>query len=411
MSSGGVPPASFFAITPSIDDFKEHDLTALGYTSVFVHFPGTPISPELRRPAASPALRPSPTKRGLKPAKSLTSLKSAKRARSRAPPSPPFDPARASAESKRSRTLSTAAIAKSKKSKYAKLRPAPLANDLALAQLIDGGDIEDHVKRYAESRAKVAGAAKVNGQLVGVGDVWRDGAGGIWCDQDEELEYTHLLAEVDEMNDWVQFESSQATDGERRESVSTQDSDLSSRYAMSAEMASHDDLATFGQALLSPALVKPGMSMLTVPARSRRAAKHLRKPEFLLDVFTAPRSPASPRVPHSLHLALHHAGDAARPKGKARRRPAPLKLVPLDPVLKLAANPEAEAEQLREDFLMDSFRPRPRLGRSKPTSPRLPTMSQDGFIEAPRKMAAKPSIMSMKELFKAALGGKKTYAA
>jgi hypothetical protein len=45
-----------------------------------------------------------------------------------------------------------------------------------------------------EAQAK---AAAGSGAQVGVADVYRDGDGGIWWDADEELEYTHLLADSD----------------------------------------------------------------------------------------------------------------------------------------------------------------------------------------------------------------------
>ncbi|EKM49533.1 uncharacterized protein PHACADRAFT_265071 [Phanerochaete carnosa HHB-10118-sp] len=409
ISSGHVASGSYFAITPSADDFKDHDFAALGYTSVFVRFPGTPVTPELRRSAAS-SLPVSPAKRGLKQSKSLTSLKPAKRSRSRAPPSPPFNPSRTSAEFKRSRALSNAAIAKSKKSKYAKLRPAPLANSLALAQFLDGGSMEHHIKHYAYNQAKTAGAVKVDGQLVGVGDIWRDEAGGVWRDQDEEWEFAHLLGDIDDTVDWVSFGSPKPAMGEeRRGSLSTQDSDLSPRYAMHTDTDVHDDLAAFGQVLLSPAPIKPGMSVLAIPARNRRAAKHLRKPEFLLNAFPVPSSPTGPHAQHSPRPAAHHTGGV-RPKGKARRRPAPLKLVPQSPARKLATNSEADADQLREEFLMDSFRPRPRLGRSGQVS-RVAALPQGAVYAVPRQILVKPSVMNMKGFLRATLGTRKVCAA
>lgn len=431
MNSGRVPsgsffhfgdastPASRFTLTPSAGDFPT-DLAALGYTSVFVRFPGTPVSPDqcgATYKTSSPTLPRSPakdTRRGLKHFKSLTSLKTARRARSRAPPSPPFSPVKASAEARRSRALSNAAVAKTKKSKYAKLRPAPLNNDLALAQFMDGGHLEDHVKRYAELQAKAAGAVKVDGQLVGVGDVWRDGEGGIWRDQDEEWEYAHLLGGDEDFCEgevqWVPFSSPTLHEDAHRASLSTQDSDLSARYAMHAETDAHDDLAVFGGALLPTTLIKPGMSVLAIPARSRRAAKHLRKPEFLLDVFPVPRSPPAPGT-RSPRIAAFHAG-AARPKGKARRRPAPLTLVPQSPARQRPTNPDADADaaQVRHEFLLDSFRPRPRA-RAARQVPALPAdCARVPVASSPRGPApAKPSIMNMRGFFRV-MGSKKVAA-
>ncbi len=145
-----------FAVTPSINDFPA-DLTAMGYTSVFIHFPQTPTSPPknhhlstslLGAPRAVSANSAKQSKRGLKHLKSLSSLKSGKRARSKAPPSPRAGP---KSDEIISHTSQPTAVTKSKKSKYAKALPTPLANELALAQLMDGGKLDDHVKRYCKS--------------------------------------------------------------------------------------------------------------------------------------------------------------------------------------------------------------------------------------------------------------------
>lgn len=396
--------ASRLQITPSVKDFKP-DLAALGYTSVFIHFPETPMTPEALSHAPSSPVRPA-TQGGLKRFRSLTSLKSPRRARSRVPPSPPYSPGKASLEAKRARAAATAAVSRSKKSKYPQLRPAPLQNELALAQMMDGGKIDDHVRQFNRAEAKAAGAVKVNGQLVGVGDVWRDEQGGIWRDQEEEWEFTHLLGGDDDVCmgevQWVDF-SSEAN----RVSLSTKDSDLSPRYAMNVETDAYDDLAAFGDAAMPTSPCKPGMSVLAIPARSRRTAKHLRKPEYLLDVFPIPRSPVKsvgPRSPLSPRFATFHI--APRPKGKARRRPAPLNLTLITPGPQGATNP-ADADQGRDEFLQDSFAPRPRL-HTRPSHSRQamifhPTNTTPA---SPQKLATKSSIMNMKGFFKT-MGTKK----
>ncbi|KAH9951113.1 hypothetical protein B0H21DRAFT_719616 [Amylocystis lapponica] len=404
-----VPSASFLSLTPTtpgritplVKDFKP-DLVALGYTSVFVHFPNTPVSsaqsafPDRRlSPAfALPTQTPStPPARGLKRFRSLSVLKSRSRSKSttmpppsapKAPKVPPI-PAHARAEN-------SAAVSKSKKTKYAKYRPPPLAAELALAQFADGGKMDDHVKHFLEAQARAAGATVVNGQLVGVGDVWRDGDGGVWRDQDEEWEYAHLLGGDDDFCSseagWVRFSTGSGAKGtpadddeERRGSVSSQDSDLDPRYAMQpeAESGSHDDLAVFGGTLPPAALRKPGMSVLAIPARSRRAAKHLRKPEFLLDVFPA------------------------------RRRPAPLMLPPPSPTIKCPTNP---LDDVRKDFLESSFAPAPASPARAPvlstSSSRTQTQPHADRAAIARKMALKPSAlkMDMRGLFRV-MGGKK----
>ncbi|THH01903.1 hypothetical protein EW026_g866 [Hermanssonia centrifuga] len=393
----------------------------MGYTSVFVHYPKTPFTPDMNKHISSPILPqsaapPSPSKassRGLKHFRSLTALKPSRRARSRAPPSPPLSAKKTSVETRRARAQS---IMNSKKLKYSKALPAPLGNELALAQLMDGGKLEAHVKCFAENQAKAVGAVKVNGQLVGVGDVWRDEQGGIWMDQDEEWEFTHLLGEDDfsmHSGDWIRFDSPSAQENksrsvtagdEHRRSLSTQDSDLSPRYAMNAESESQDDLAVFGSILAPTVLRKPGMSVLSIPARSRRSAKHLRKPEFLLNVFPIPLSPQANDSSTSPRIAAFHVGKV-RPQGqKARRRPAPLTLVPLTPGLKRPTNP-ADPDQIRQDFLLDSFAPRPRTSSVQPLTP----LNRDTSGYHPRT-TSRPSLMSMKSFFKARSAKKVTAA-
>ncbi|KAI0345850.1 hypothetical protein BDW22DRAFT_918312 [Trametopsis cervina] len=432
--SGRVPSASFISfsdtptsasrlvITPLIKDF-EPDLTAVGYTSVFIHFPDTPSSPPVGFgrprgivPTGSPVSPVKSSQTGLKHFKSLSALKPTRRARSKAPPSPLISPQ----EAKRARMLQSAAVARSKKSKYSKLHPAPLANELALAQLMDGGKLDHHVKEYAEAQAKANGAKKTDGQLVGVGDVWRDEEGGIWMDQDEEWEYTHLLGGDDDFCmgevEWVHFEAdttkeNKLIDLDYRQSLSTQDSDLSPRYAMQVETESHDDLSGFGATMAPTTLIKPGLSVLAIPARSRRTAKHLRKPEFLLDVFPVPLSPTkghcvppSPRSPRAFTVST-------RSRGKARRRPAPLNLPLPSPAFKLPLNP-ADAAQMKMEFLEDTFRPRPRRGRQvvQPRTSPMPTPPPPVQV-APRKiLTTKSSIANMKGFFRA-IGSKKSYVA
>ncbi|KAI0086467.1 hypothetical protein BDY19DRAFT_344731 [Irpex rosettiformis] len=445
-SSGRVPSASFASfgeritandqpiVTPSIDDFPP-DLTAMGYTSVFVQFPVTPLSPPnnchlsasvLATPRATPKSLTKQSKGGLKRLKSLASLGSSKGPRTRALSTPTVVETKLSADVKSSRQLQTGAVTKNKRSKYAKYRPTPLANDLALAQLMDGGKLDYHVKRYTESKAKANGALEVDGQIVGVGGIWRDEEGAVWMDQDEVWEFTHLLGGDDDFCldevEWVQFGSSAEGENklvgvDHRGSLSTQDSDLSPRYVMQVDADSQDDIPGLDN---SSAPVKPGITVLAIPARSRRAAPHLRKPEYLLDAFTfptspnpaldAPQGPRSPRSPCIFPVSSH--------KGKTRRRPPPLNLTPPTPALKHPHNP-ADAQQLRTEFLQDSFNPRPRRGRQglrcaaqSPVKLGIPTTlpalaAEDTPPVGPRKiLTAKSSIANMKGFLRAISGGK-----
>lgn len=368
----------------------------MGYTSVFVQFPPTPQS-------STPQGKES--KKTLKHFRSLTALKPARRARTE-----PVDPAPSSPMEQKSRSLvDPVAVAKNKKSKYAKFRPAPLNNDLALAQLLDGGKMDDHATQFVKLEARAAGATKVDGQLVGVGSVWRDGEGGVWRDQDEELEYVHLLAgrgsAVGE-GQWVRFGSDAAASpltDERRGSCTTQDSDLSPRYAMKVETDVHDDLVVFGNALAPRIHVKPGLSVLAIPSRNRRTAKHLRKPEFLLNAFPVPLSPTRmPKTPESPRFAVG-ATVCMPPKRKMRHRPAPLQLIPPSPAFKLPTNP-SDPDSIRRDFLGDSFAPPP-IEKS-PRHIAIPVRS----ATAPVKCDASATKHSTFKGILRAMGGKKNAA-
>ncbi|EMD38967.1 hypothetical protein CERSUDRAFT_112682 [Gelatoporia subvermispora B] len=377
------PTTTASRLTPSVKDFKL-DLTAVGYTSVFVHIPTTPSSalPTFRAPPVPPI--PKTPARGLKHFRSLSALKPIRnRSKSTVMPSSPSKP-QSSKHAKSSKTQappSATAVSSSKKHKYAKYRPAPLAAELALAQFADGGSLEDNIKRLTEAKARAGGAVRVDGQLVGVGDVWRDGAGGVWWDQDEEWEYAHLLGGAHDYagreKDWVRFgESSsrgsvsEAADGLRRGSVSSQDSDLDPRYAMQTD----DDLAAYGDALGPGAMRKPGVSVLALPARTRRTAKHLRKPEFLLDSFPVPAAPES--APHTPKSTSRDA------PGKTRRRPAPLTLEPPSPAFKCPTNP-LDAEEVRREFIENSFAPAPKPAAAAKPAVRLTSTSAKAKAPAP----------------------------
>ncbi|RPD58946.1 hypothetical protein L226DRAFT_614260 [Lentinus tigrinus ALCF2SS1-7] len=416
--------ASRQVITPSVKDFKP-DLTSVGYTSVFVHFPETPLSATIPLYTSNGKVRPPPTfpratpprspsspvkpAKGLKHFRSLSALKTGKRTRSkttvmRGPPSPAL---KSPTHAKAVRAQQSAAVSATKKSKYAKFRPPPLATELALAQLADGGSIEDHIRRFAEAQAKANGASELtrDGRLVGVADVWRDGAGGVWRDQDEEWEYAHLLGGDEEWcgseDSWVRFGSPTKprksslvpaeNDDPRRGSVSSQDSDLDPRYAMNAE-DTRDDLAAFGSALAPTCARRPGMSVLAIPARTRRTAKHLRKPEFLLDAFPVPEGVEAP-TPVQVKMVP-----------KQRKRPAPLTLTPPSPAFKCPTNP-LDPEQVRDDFLASSFAPAPRRNAPVPALPVSPRPAAGEHANGPVAAKKTGGKLGMRGLLRA-MGGK-----
>lgn len=253
----------------------------------------------------------------------------------------------------------------SKKSKYEKDRPPPLATELALAQFMSGGKLEDHIQKYNHARAKSSGAVKgPDGRLVGVSDVYRDGEGGVWRDPEERWEHAHLLSADQswqgEDASWVRFGSFAS-----QQSKDSVDSDLDPRFAMHPSGSSHEDLAAFP----------------TVHTQTRRDAKHLRKPEFLLDVFPIPadqdpsRSPLTPR-PH--HENSYSSSEHASHKS-SRRRPPPLAIVPPNPAYAntRATNPQVpravDPHEVRRDFLDSSFTP---VRPESPTTAKRPNTAK-----------------------------------
>ncbi|KAG1908073.1 uncharacterized protein F5891DRAFT_1181095 [Suillus fuscotomentosus] len=358
------------------------------YSSLRLPFAFKPHTAEAGHQIPIPPVPTSPTRksRGLTRLRSLSGLKYRGRSKSAAPSSPTKMKAKAAA-------ASSAAVVKRKKA-----------------------NMESNIKRVMEAQAR-AGAP-------GVSDVYRDGEGGVWWDQDEEWEYAHLLAAGEDgaaggMGDlgWVTFggdKSSSANpdvDEERRGSVSTQDSDLDTRYIVQpTDHLDTDDLAVFGSALTPLATRKPAMSVLALPSRPRRAAKHLHKPDYLLNVafsggFASPKSPA---------FAMSAcANGVAKPKGKARRRPAPLTLTPPSPALRQPSNSPMDVERTRKDFFESSFEP---IASAVPSAPAMykdergkfparldllqPNNSNSLSFPCKKTLAKKPSRLNMIGFFK-----------
>ena len=205
----------------SVSGAMKQDLQTVGYTSVFVQLPSTPPANVEHAHSDEPE--------GGRSKRLFKSLSIKPPSRSKTIPSPLSTPKASSSNTRTS-------VTKEKKSKYAEDRPAMLAQELALMQFMGGGKVEHHMKRSAEKQAKKAGAVKgKNGQLVGVSPVYQDGQGGVWRDQEEEVEYAHLLGGtegrgVSREATWTQFDDRRGATGRnlRRGSVSTQESDLRS---------------------------------------------------------------------------------------------------------------------------------------------------------------------------------------
>ncbi|KAJ2930045.1 hypothetical protein H1R20_g7057, partial [Candolleomyces eurysporus] len=322
-------PSSPFIVTPTTASHKTFDFTALGYNTIFTHMPKTPETPspllrakaqkeqqlaEEKMRAKAQAKEESKEKKEkmIKKIKSLTHIRSRSKSLSKSttddastlPPVPPLPspsyttataPSRGTVKSKgrgKSPSPRKSSAAK-KKALYGGLIRAPptLANELALMQFADGGKMEDHIKRTMTTES---GA---------VGDVYRDGKGGVWWDRDEELEYRGLLADSDSgsptdekrnTKGWVKFTSSPINEVtlERRDSAtsnSTLDSDLDPAYMMQVEDA--------------PAYQCEPMA-------------------FGLVMSSLPKSPRSPLFP--THIPNTPETSPRRP----RKRPAPLKIAP-----------------------------------------------------------------------------------
>ena len=262
--------------------------------------------------------------------------------------------------------------------------------------------MESHVKRVMEAQAK---AAAGSGASIGVADVYRDERGGIWWDADEELEYAHLLGgttlasvaqegqiDHDAEMDWEEFNDSGAplepyssfppgtADKEnvrpyelptRRSSVSSVDSDLDPKYLVPLPENEDPKLTPIeDRILVSRRVGGANMSILSLPARPRRRAMHLCKPVFLVDakIWEGCASvPASPTRSTTSMSSKHITGGVTKQKGKSRRRPAPLKLVPTSAsdvsrvvVRQRSASTTStphSTQKARNEFIADSFSP------------------------------------------------------
>lgn len=267
------PTSSSHTITPTLKPEAKPDLPAVGYTSIFVTLPPKtpPATSERRRSVQVPKMSvtasvpPSPAPPPASKPTGLGRLRSfALHPRSKSISDEPSSSAGSSSKSKHAKEK------KEKKEKKAKYddRPLQMSQELALMQFMGGGKMETHMQQYAVKQAKASGAPKVHGQRVGVDELYRDGRGGVWRDQDEELEYRGLLGENSEPAQGADFDQWVGFDGER------------------------------GAAAFDGAEVDP----LDTSARSSRA--HRRR--------TAPLSPVTQNTSHRSRAANSTDGDAAR---------------------------------------------------------------------------------------------------
>ena len=459
------------AKTPSVRNF---DLTALGYTSVFVHLPKTPTTPSpylpqrsktttttLEMPPAYSAYPPIPVppipseeppvkRTGFSRLRSLSILRPrSSKSKQQPPPSPTSvvtAPKQIPTKSKKHPTPTppdsgSSTIAKRKRAKYPIPTPPSLANELAIMQFLEGGNMESNAKRAMEAQAKqVAGS----GPYLGVGDVHRDANGRIWWDTDEEWEYTHLLADSAHLTpspgktdddpmavDWEHFqvpsspcyfpsnfiankENNDPFTSERRDSLSSQDSDLDPKYLVTApeHALSGFNAPVEDRVLASHKIGGPGMSILSLPCRPRRKATHLNKPDFVLDLAAfGPRSPTKSTTTTTTTTTT----PKPKPKGQARRRPAPLKLahqnqnavvVVRRPQVKTPATAPTSTvldnvENVRKEFIADSFAPIPVVAATTTTNKSARTTSSRPVVPPPpqQNMNRKPSRPNMRGIF------------
>ncbi|KAF5373280.1 hypothetical protein D9615_007357 [Tricholomella constricta] len=369
------PSHSFFLIETPSPANKEFavDLTDLGYTSVFVHLPKTPNTPAhfLMKTTGSPVNPdafpapppPTPTRAApLKRFRSFSILRSRNRSTATFPPSPtksvrtskPRSPTKSEspqilAASVAKRKKAVYAYASSTKAKPQKVKPQlppSLAAEIALMQFTDGGSTEANIKRLMEAHARATAPAGTKPSEAGVGDVYRDGKGGVWWDREEEMEYVHLLgghssSRVAGAEKWVSFggevkegkdDFEEAESGAlalaslaglgRRDSATSTASATSSLDPCNIVKPAEDDAAVVRVPFVplpatgttahmenhkpAPSKRRPTPEpILTIPSRPRAQHHHLRASPnfFLLDLnaFSVPATPRTPRTPRTPH--------------------------------------------------------------------------------------------------------------
>ncbi|KAG6909377.1 hypothetical protein DXG01_000818 [Tephrocybe rancida] len=334
------------------------DLTDLGYTSVFVHLPKTPSTPAHTTKPSTPTVPAPAPARSMKRFRSLSILRPRNRtatATATLPPSP-----KAPTTSEPSPQVLAASIAKRKKATYAHAKasksaskpqkpkpradlPPSLAAELALMQFADGGSTEENIQRLMAAHARAAAPAGTKpSATTAVGDMYRDGRGGVWWDREEEMEYVHLLsgagaAGAAGKEKWVSFGGEVRTGPAEEEDhdqglaiASLADAGLGRRGSANSVMSTTSSLDPSNiirpaeedaSCLRVPPLPLPLPArptqpkenrpapepLLTIPSRPRHG-HHLRaRPNFFLldlNAFSVPptpgpRTPKTPRTPQT----------------------------------------------------------------------------------------------------------------
>ncbi|KAG7094258.1 hypothetical protein E1B28_007862 [Marasmius oreades] len=231
-----------FLLTPTTAKSGNVDLTAWGYTSVFLHLPVTPQTPAAFYPPEPVVKSSGKVEKGLKKISSMGILRR-NRAKSvtgdstspiaatspvtNTPPTRPRPRSRSRSGSvstakpslKRpghvksksvSATVPNQTKAKKTKTKTKTHPPLPpaLQNELMLMQFAGGGSLEANAHKFLEERSKRDGTTKA------IDAVYRDENGVMWLDEDERVEYQALIPteglSSPPASPWVQFTSSGA---------------------------------------------------------------------------------------------------------------------------------------------------------------------------------------------------------
>ena len=409
-------------VTPFPTDAK-FDLTAFGYASIFVDVVvSTPITPEIYRPKqimrvpsyhdvtmASLPEMPATKSDGTGVLKRLFSN------RSKAKPQAHINGVGGRLDSHISVSTSPkkhrahaenspGSVEEQKRELYAGALPPTVKQEAQMRQATGGGSPGSNTQKATEEKTRREGvAAKVSvieGSKV-VEDVetpHRDGQGKTWWDQEEEREFTHLLASYEvplsaqssNAEGWVTFNylkeferddptelsslpSSKYTDlYHSRPSIVT---DEAVEQFVHGRATRHTSVA--GSIVLPSPTVKPSNILLATPSRPNRG-KHL-QPGFLKDVIAVPPTPLTPsafsqtsRPPHSPARATRfiintsatpgpvlrqRSGNHNLPRRHRKSAPPPLKIIPICPVNKLAVNVDLEED--KNAFLGDYFKPEP----------------------------------------------------
>jgi hypothetical protein len=217
--------------------------------------------------------------------------------------------------------------------------PFSLHTDAQLAQFLGGGTLEHHAQQILRERATEYGTEAVGAVHVGANGV-------MWQDEDEELEFAHLLGgEVlnSPGKEWVTFGEEEGTDLETSRRSSLQSGGSLDPMDVVKQETSTDSLPLFDIFTAQ----QPGMSILALPARPRRAARHLRAAAFMqhADAF-------QPYIASTPCTSAHFTERSE--KGRAVRRPPPLDLIQPVPSYH---EPSISPLSVRQNFLDESFAP------------------------------------------------------